>query len=598
MLIRKQKNTLNLFKKGILSLKNYGIKQTLKKIRFFLIKKKQLSTLTAHIRLTRREKLSQKNTIFSKQIKISIITPLYNTPKRFLIEMIESVMAQTYNNWELCLADGSEKEYDYIKEICEGYIINDKRIIYKKLDKNEGISGNSNRAIEISTGDYFGLLDHDDVLHPSALYEVMKAICYENADFIYTDEAIFKNNKILAKHHKPEFAIDYLHSCNYICHFSVFSKELTKKAGLFRNEFDGSQDYDLILRYTNIASKIIRIPLLLYFWRNHKDSVANDISVKMYAITAGKNAITESLKKREIYAQVEIIKVNSAFYYRVIYDLIEQPLVSIIILNKDNISLLKKCLLSIEEKTTYKNYEIIIVENNSSEDATFAYYEELKHHNNIHIVYWKEKGFNYSILNNFALQYAKGAQLIFLNNDIEIITPNWIEEMLMYSQRYDVGAVGAKLYFPDDTIQHAGILFGYRGTAGNYYSGVLHDNNAYMGKLHLVQNMSAVTAACMMIRRSVFEEVGLFSPEFFESYGDVDLCLKIRRAGYLIVWTPFCEAYHCESKTRGYHDTPEKQLVLDGEMSLFKEKWKHELIAGDPYYNCNFSLDSIDYSLK
>jgi len=559
-----------------------------------------LSSLADHIHLKTLEKLSQKNTIFPKKVKISIITPLYNTPEQFLKEMLDSVKCQTYDNWELCLADGSDEKHAYITFICEEYSREDKRIVYNKLEKNEGISENSNRAIEMSTGDYLGLLDHDDILHPSALFEVMKVLCYENADFVYTDEAIFssENKTITLRHHKPDFAIDTLRSCNYICHFLVFSRKLMNQAGVFRNEFDGSQDYDLILRYVDLATKIIHIPKLLYFWRSHANSVALDISDKMHAITSGKQAIQDHLTRHKISAQVEVIKLNASFYYRLIYGLIEQPLISIIILNKDNSVLLKKCLYSVMEKTTYCNYEIIIVENNSIENSTFDYYEELKQYTNIHVVYWEGKGFNYSKLNNFALQYSKGSHLIFLNNDVEIITSNWIEEMLMYSQRVDVGAVGIKLYYPDNTIQHAGVLLGGGGVAGHYFCGAPRDAIGYMGKLHLVQNMTAVTAACMMVRRSVFDEAGSFSPEFYATWSDVDLCLKIRRTGYLVVWTPYAEAYHHEAKTRGYPDTPEKQKLSDQEIGLFKRKWAKEFDNGDPYYNRNFSLEKADYFLK
>jgi GT2 family glycosyltransferase/2-polyprenyl-3-methyl-5-hydroxy-6-metoxy-1,4-benzoquinol methylase len=589
--IRRNK-VLYLFAKGILSLKKKGYFYKRQQLR-----KQSLPFLTDTL-LPASERSTQKRTVFPKKIKISIITPLYNTLERFLKEMIDSVRAQTYGNWELCLADGSGKEHKNVMRICKNYARKDKRIKYKKLDRNFGISENSNKAIEMSSGDYLGLLDHDDVLHPSALYEVMKAICDKDADFIYTDEATFTNdNEISLKHHKPDYAIDTLRSCNYICHFSVFSRKLTERAGIFRSEFDGSQDYDLILRYTDIASKIVHIPKLLYFWRSHENSAASNIDNKMYAVTAGKNAIKEHLTKHGITAQVESA-IESSCFYRVIYDLIERPLVSIVILNKDNVSLLQKCLSSIMEKTTYDNYEIVIVENNSTEGATFAYYGKLKKHAKIHVVYWEGKGFNYSELNNFGVQYTKGTQLLFLNNDVEIITPDWIQEMLMYSQRNDVGAVGNKLYYPNNTIQHAGVILGLNGLAGHIYRDSPRDAVGFMARLKIAQNMSVVTAACIMIKKSVFEEVGQFSSEFPASFNDVDLCLKIRRAGYLIVWTPFAEAYHYESKTRGYPDTPEKQSVFAREIALFREKWKNELAAGDPYYNCNFSLERADYSIN
>jgi len=593
----RRKKTLYLFAKGILSIKRVGIKKTIKKIIIYSDNKKQFNDFKKYIYLTKNEINYQKNTMFSKNIKISIITPLFNTPEIFLKEMIESVLWQTYLNWELCLSDGSDNKHNNVMRICKKYAENDKRIKYKKLDKNEGISENSNRAIEMSTGDYLGLLDHDDVLHPSALFEVMKVICEEDADFIYTDEATFSDKKIVLKHHKPNYAIDTLRSLNYICHFSVFSKNLINEAGVFRKEFDGSQDYDLILRYTDIAKNINHIPKLLYFWRSHENSTASGIKAKIYTVNAAKNAIKEHLTHHNLSAIIESTAIDVSFY-RLKYYLFEQPLVSIVILNKDNIILLKKCINSIIEKSTYKNIEIIIIENNSIEHETFTYYDELKKYNNIKVIYWEGKGFNYSLLNNFALPFCNGTHLLFLNNDIEIITPNWIEEMLMFSQRNDVGAVGIKLYFSDDTIQHAGVILGMGGVAGHIYPGVPRDTVGYIGKLHLVQNMTAVTAACMMVKKSVFLEVNLFSTEFFASWSDIDLCLKIRRAGYLIVWTPFAEVYHYESKTRGYPDTLEKQIIFRQEISTFKEKWEEELVKGDPYYNCNFSLERADYFIK
>ena len=556
-----------------------------------------LSSLKAEMLLARSEKNTQENTVFPRTVTISLITPLYNTPEQFLREMIESVLAQTYRNWELCLADVSDLGHENTGQICLGYAQKDSRIKYRRVEKNTGKSEISNKTIESSSGEFIGLLDPIDLLHPSALYEVMKVICYENADFIYTDEAVFSNNRVTLKHFKPDYAFDTLCSCNYIDHLTIFSKKLMEKAGSFRSEFDGSHDYDLILRYTDIASKVCHIPKLLYFRRKYKNSVTLDINNKLQIVSAGENVIRDYLKKRGIPARVEN-KFGLPGFYRVFYELTERPLVSIIIPNKDNISLLRNCLSSIMEKTTYNNYEIIIVENNSTKDSTFAYYEELKRYENISVAYWQGQGFSYSEICNFGAQFASGKQLLYLNNDIMIITPHWIEEMLMYSQRNDVGMVGAKLYFLNGAVQHAGVILGLGGIAGHIYLGAPYDEIGFMAKLQVVQNMSAITAACMMIRRSVFEEVGLFTPEFCDSFNDVDLCLKIRSAGYLIVWTPYVEAYHLESKSRGYYTTSRKKRKIVQETALFKEKWGKVLDAGDPYYNCNYSLDRADYSLK
>jgi len=559
--------------------------------------KSHLSSLKSETRLAKPERQAQENMAFPSVAKISIITALHNTPEQFLREMIESVISQTYSNWELCLADGSDKKHEYVGQICKEFVQKDNRIKYLKIEESLEKPVILNKAIEMSSGDFIGVLDGIDLLHPSALYEAMKAICGGNADFIYTDEAAFSNDLITFKHYKPDYAIDTLYSCNYIEHFTVFSRKLMKQAGTFRGEYNGSHDYDLILRYTDIASKIYHIPKLLYFRRKYENSVTPEINEKLHSVSAGENAISDHLKKHGIPARVEN-KFGLPGFYRIIFELKERPLVSIIIPNKDNIPLLRNCLSSITEKTTYNNYEIIIVENNSTNEATFTYYEELKRYENISVVYWEGKGFSYSEICNFGAQFASGKHLLFLNNDIMIITPNWIEEMLMYSQRSDVGMVGCKLYFLNGAVQHAGVILGLGGVAGHIYLGAHYDEIGFMAKLQIVQNMSAVTAACMMIRREVFEKVGHFTPEFCDSYNDVDLCLKIRNTGYLIVWTPYAEAFHLESKSRGYYTTSRKVRKLIQETALFNAKWGKALAAGDPYYNSNFSLERADYSLK
>ena len=587
---------LYLFAKGLRSIKRNGVGKTAKEIAAGM--RGHLTSLETEVFLTKTEKNNQENMVFPKKVKISIITPLCNTPEQSLREMIESVLAQTYGNWELCLADGSDKGHLSVKHICKDYTQKDNRIKYRKFDRNLGLSEKLNKAIEMSSGEYLGLLDQADLLHPSALYQVMKVICNDETDFIYTDEADFlSSHTVTLKHFKPDYAVDTLCSYNYIGHFTVFDRKLMDKAGTFRSEFDGSHDYDLIFRYTDLAFKVCHIPKLLYFRRTDEKSAVSDVEKKMEAISTAEKTIDEYLKKHGRSARVES-KIGLPGFFRINYRLIEKPLVSIIIPNKDNAALLRNCLSSILEKTTYEYYEIIIVENNSSDEATFSFYEELKRYPNIRIVYWKDKGFNFSEICNFGVQCARGRHLVFFNNDVLIITPNWIEEMLMYSQRSDVGAVGAKLYFLNGSVQHAGVVLGLGGIAGHIYHGAPHNAVGFMGKLQIVQNMSAVTAACMMVRREVFEEVGPFLPDFFVSFNDVDLCIRIRKAGYLVVWTPYAEAYHLESKSRGYNTTSERQHKLAHETALFKARWEKELAAGDPYYNCNFSLEKADYSLK
>jgi len=596
-IIRRNRKLYSLAR-SIRFLKRNGIKAATQKVGAGIKKqvKKRFSRLEKELALTKNKRTIQENTVFPRKIKFSIITPLYNTQEEHLTAMIESVIAQTYHNWELCLTDGSDDGHDGIRVICERYALDDNRIKYKKLEKNGGISENSNKAIEMSAGEYIGLLEHDDALHPSALYEIMRVICQKKeADFIYTDEAIFSPaGSIVERHHKPDFAIDTLCSHNYISRFTVFSRTLMEKAGLFRAEFDGSQDYDLILRYTAIAGSIHHIPKLLYF---HQRREKSNVNKKINVISAAEKALDEHLKQRGISAQVEA-KIGLPGYYRIIYELTERPLVSIIIPNRDNVPLLRNCLSSIIERTTYDNYEIIIVENNSADNATENFYKELKRYDNIHIACWEGKEFNFSEICNMGFRRSNGKHLIFLNNDIEIITPNWIEEMLMYCQRRDVGAVGAKLYFSNRSVQHAGVALGVEGSVEHIYYGAPLDSTGYMGKLKIVQNMYAVTAACMMVRRKVFEEVGFFEPELKASYNDIDLCLKIKKAGYLIVWTPYAEAYHLESRSRGYNITRDKKRQLVQERALFKAKWKEDIVQGDPYYNRNFSLEGANYKLK
>jgi len=462
------------------------------------------------------------------------------------------------------------------------------------LNKNEGISGNSNRAIEMSSGDYLGLLDHDDILHPSALFEVMTVICNKDADFIFTDEAIFSSDKlIISRHHKPDYAVDTLRSGNYICHFSVFLRKLMEQGGKFRSEFDGSQDHDMALRLTEQAKNIMHIPKVLYYWRAHQFSAAFDSKTKPYTHEAGRKAIADHLARIGLTGIVEDTKMVNI--HRVRYEIKGKPLVSILIPNKDHIDDLEKCLQSILKLSTYSNYEIIIMENNSTEEKTFSYYETIKRYKNLKVVYW-DKEFNYSAINNFGARCVNGEYLLLLSNDVEIITPDWLQEMLMFAQRPDVGAVGAKLYYPDDTIQHAGIILGVGGVAGHSHKYFPRTHHGYAGRLFYAQNVSAVTGACLMIPQKVFFELSGLNEQFAVAFNDVDLCMRIRKAGYLIVFTPHAELYHYESKTRGHDDTPEKQERLSREECLFQSLWKEESEKGDPYYNPNLTLDREDFS--
>lgn len=551
-----------------------------------------------------QERAEQKAAQFDRMVKISILVPLYNTPKDFLTEMIDSVKWQTYENWELCLADGSDAEHAYVGEMCKEYGEQDSRIVYRKLEKNEGISGNTNRCYEMATGEYIGLFDHDDILHPCALYEYVKAINEQNADYLYCDETTFKNsdiNKMLTMHFKPDYAPDNLRANNYICHFSVFSRKLLEGTELFRSKFDGSQDHDMILRLTDKAEKVVHVPKLLYYWRSHAGSVASGIEAKTYAIEAAKGAVADHLHRHGFdHFKIESTKAFETIF-RIRYQVLGDPKVSIVIANKDHVEDLRRCVSSILEKSTYENFEMIIVENNSETKEIFTYYEELreKHNDKITIVTY-EGAFNYSAVNNLGVKHTTGEYVLLLNNDTEVITVNWIEELLMYAQREDVGAVGAKLYYGNKTIQHAGVVIGLGAhrTAGHTHYKQPRQNLGYMGRLCYAQNMTAVTGACLMVKKSLFEQMGGLEEGFAISLNDVDFCLKLRSAGYLNVFTPFAELYHYESISRGLDDQGEKARRYNEESEKFRKKWAKELEQGDPYFNPNFSLDRSDFSLK
>ena len=541
--------------------------------------------------------------MFPKDITFSILVPLYNTPEKFLREMIDSVQAQTYGKWELCLADGSDDAHPEVGRICQEYMQNDSRIKYKKIEKNLGISGNTNVCFGMATGEYIGLFDHDDLLHPSVLYEYMKAICEQDADYIYCDEVTFEGNSIdnmLTIHFKPDFSIDNLRANNYICHFSVFSEKLLEETGLFRSEFDGSQDHDMILRLTSRAKKIVHVPKILYYWRSHPQSVAADINAKTYAIDAAKRAVLAHLKSCGLEGTVESTRAFPTIF-RIKYKLKAKPMISIIIPNKDHRDDLKRCVDSILNKSTYENYEILIVENNSTETETFAYYKMLENQPKVRVItYEAEGGFNYSKINNFAAKQAKGEYLLLLNNDTKVITREWMEELLMYAQRDDVGAVGAKLYYADNTIQHAGIVIGLGAhhAAGHTHHLLPKENLGYMGRLCYAQDVTAVTGACLLVRKSLYEQVGGLDESFTVALNDVDFCLRLRALGLLNIFTPFAELYHYESKSRGLDKDGASAERYNREVAHFRERWKKELDAGDPYFNPNFSLEHATYELK
>ena len=538
----------------------------------------------------------QKHASFAQKPLISIVIPLYCTPLPYLKELIESVRRQSYENWQLCLADGSPD--DKAKEFLEKHYGREKRIVYQKLEENGGISANTNAAAELAKGEYLMFCDHDDTLEPDALYEIVKAINDTDADVIYTDEdkVSMDGQHYFDPNFKPDFNLFRLRENNYICHIFVVRKSLTGETGMLRSEFDGAQDFDFILRCCEKAKKITHIPRVLYHWRCHMDSTAADPSSKAYAYEAGRKAIREHYQRMGIDAKVDMTERPG--WYRSHIKIQGNPMVSIIIPNKDHTDDLELCLFSMSRKSTYRNYEILIVENNSEKEETFEYYKKLpERYPRVRVLTW-EKEFNYSAINNFAAEEAQGEYLLFLNNDVEILTSDWIEEMLQNCQQENVAAVGAKLYYPDDTIQHAGVVLGLGGIAGHIMCRASREDPGYFGRMISVQEISAVTAACMMVKKSEFDSVKGFDETFQVAFNDIDLCMKFRAAGKKIIFTPYAELYHYESKSRGLEDTPEKQFRFDKEVKRFQEKWAQQLEMGDPYYSPNLSVTEGDCSLR
>lgn len=550
----------------------------------------------ARHKVDKRTLRRQKHSAFAQKPLISIVIPLYCTPLPYLKELLESVRRQSYENWQLCLADGSPD--DKAKEFIEKHYGREKRIVYRKLEENGGISVNTNEAVALAAGEYLMLCDHDDTLEPDALYEIVKAINDTSADVLYTDEdkVSMDGRHYFDPNFKPDFNLFRLRENNYICHIFVVKKSLTDETGLLRSEFDGAQDFDFILRCCEKAQKITHIPKVLYHWRCHMDSTAADPSSKAYAYEAGRKAVREHYQRLGIDAKVEMTERPG--WYRSHVKVQGNPLISVIIPNKDHTDDLELCLFSMTRKSTYRNYEILIVENNSEKEETFEYYRKLPdRYPKARVLTW-EKEFNYSAINNFAAKEAKGEYLLFLNNDVEILTPDWMEEMLQNCQQENVAAVGAKLYYPDDTIQHAGVVLGLGGIAGHIMCRASKEDPGYFGRMISVQEISAVTAACMMVKKSDFDAVGGLDETFQVAFNDIDLCMKFRAAGKKIIFTPYAELYHYESKSRGLEDTPEKQFRFDKEVKRFQEKWAQQLEMEDPYYSPNLSVTEGDCSLR
>lgn len=541
----------------------------------------------------------QRKTTFAYAPLISIVIPLYNTPIPYLKELLDSVQAQTYPNFQLCLADGSDNSRtgDYIRENYG----TDKRIQYKLLENNAGISENTNEAIKMATGEFIMFSDHDDTLAPNALFEIVKEMNeHPGTDVVYTDEdkVTMDGKRYFDPHFKPDFNLDMLRCNNYICHIFVVKREILEQVGMLRKEFDGAQDFDFILRCCEKAENIRHVAKILYHWRNHPASTAGNPESKMYAYEAGRNAVQAHYDRIGMKAEVSMTEQWGRYRTKLFVE--GEPLVTIIIPNKDHKKELKTCVDSLFEKTSYQNFEILIIENNSTGKEIFAYYRELEAaHENVRVLTW-EKEFNYSAINNFGAEHARGEYLLLLNNDIEVKTENWMEEMLSYCQREDVGIVGAKLLFPNEKIQHAGVILGMgpSGTAGHLFYNFPGDQFVYAGRSQTTQNLSAVTAACMMVKKELYQKVGGMDEAFQVAFNDIDFCLRVRETGKLVVFQAYAELYHHESLTRGYETSQKNKKRFKEEIKLFKTRWKDILEAGDPYYNPNLTLRRSDCTLR
>ncbi|OGE14945.1 hypothetical protein A3F00_04190 [Candidatus Daviesbacteria bacterium RIFCSPHIGHO2_12_FULL_37_11] len=559
---------------------------------------------------TKEEIAKQRYTRFKYSPKISIILPVYNTPIKFLEECVQSVLAQSYDNLELCISDDASTE-ESVKEAVLKYAKKDKRIKYIFRETKGHISEASNSALELATGEYIALLDHDDILWPNALHEIVRVINENsNVNFIYSDEDKIEED---GKFHtepffKPNFSPHYLRSVNYITHFTVIRRALVKKVGGFRKDFDGAQDWDLFLRVTRQIKKetIFHIHKILYSWRKSKNSASSNIAamgVKSYAFSNQKKVLADDLNSRGYSGK--ILSTQNLGLWRMKYKILNRPLVSIIIPTKDKYEYISKCINSVISKSTYKYYQLIIVDTGSRDERVWNLYSEIqKRYKNLKVLSW-EKEFNFSEVCNFGVEKSNGEYLLFLNNDTEIITPSWIENMIEFAQLKDVGAVGCKLLFPNKRIQHAGIVLGIeggrvkKGVAGhpfkNFYNKKI--NPGYAKVVDSVRDVAGVTAACLLISRNKFIKIGGFDKNLRIAFNDVDLNLKCLKQGWFNVYTPYSVLRHFESVSVGIPGA-KGRLVKEflGEVGLMHKKWG-DLLKNDPYYNKNLTLKNEEYTI-
>lgn len=533
---------------------------------------------------------------FSSKPKISLILPTYNSNTKWLSEAIESVRSQAYENWELCIADDAST-IQGVRYLLSDYVKADNRIKVEFRGENGHISNASNSALSLASGDWIGLLDHDDLLTPDALFWVAQCINdYPDAKLIYSDEDKIDEVGVLAgPYFKPDWNRELFYGHNLICHFGVYAKTLLVEVGGFRVGFEGAQDYDLALRCMERipSSSIVHIPRVLYHWRTHSESTAKTSKAKPYAMLAGERALKEHFIRRGINADPELI----GHGYRIRYQLpLSPPLVSLIIPTRNGLFFLKKCIESILAKTTYENYEILIVDNDSDDLETLTYLSHMAKLERVEVIRCPGP-FNYSELNNRAADFAKGEVIGLLNNDIEVIEGDWLSELVSRAILPDIGAVGPKLLYADGSLQHAGIILGIGGWAGHSHKGFSGDSHGYAARVSLASEFSAVTGACLIVRKNIFKKAGGLDAENLKiACNDVDFCLRVNELGYRNVYTPFATLYHHESATRGYEDTPEKKLRFKKELDYMLEKWGNK-INNDPMYSPNLTLDSENFGL-
>ena len=540
--------------------------------------------------------MAETLSIFHHKPVISAIVPVFNPTERFLREAIESVLQQIYPYWELCIADDASSK-PHVREILQEYLARDKRIKVAFRSENGHISRASNTALELATGEFIALLDHDDVLTPDAFYEAVLLLNrFPDADMIYSDEdKIQEDGQLREPFFKPDWCPDSFLSRMYTAHLGIYRRSLIDKIGGFRVGYEGSQDYDLVLRLTEETDKIFHIPKILYHWRIHDNSTASNLANKNYATDAAKKAISEALSRRKESATV---LPAPGGYHLVRYDIQDFKLVSIIVPTKDLGDTLDNCLKSIFEKTRYPHYEIVLIDNGSTEARALEVIDQ-----------WRIREpnrfkceplnipFNYSKLNNYAVKHSNGDYLLFLNNDTEVLREDWIDAMVEQAQRPCIGAVGGLLLYPDDTIQHAGVIAGIGDVAGHSHKYYSASANGYFGQIQTINNYSAITAACLMCRRDVFEAIGGFEEELTVAFNDVDFCFKIVEKGYRNIYLPYVVLYHYESKSRGYEDTVEKLLRANSEIKYMQQKWKSR-IERDPCYNPNLTGKTEDYGIN